>query len=295
MKNSWYHLFVDARNVIIPSHFEGSLTNDNGENIRGIVCFFETILQLLKEFSPQSLNIMWSGGVSEQKRLLYPEYTHRRYDLRPKNENSEIDHLIKQAQEICAAIPLRQVHVAGVETEDAIGYLARILQKPKLIISSNKDYFQILNETTQIFDHKSNLLISEYEAEELLGFNHKYYLLWKCIIGDSSKNVHGIKGIGRVRATRLIKYVTCTGKKFPINPVEQKILDRNKFLFTIGQVLNDEEKQKILEQFQKERKKPQSELNEKRLKELKSNQIIDEIRELLLKIHIKCPPGVTLQ
>jgi len=67
----------------------------------------------------------------------------------------------------------------------------------------------------------------------------KYYVLWKCLVGDSSDNIKGIKGIGPKKANAIIINKSKYKKKLPINSEELEILNRNKYLISIGALLDD--------------------------------------------------------
>lgn len=209
----------------------------------------------MKEFSPKSVCLFWGSGPSRAKQEIVPAYTLKRDDCRNIAQTEAIETQIEKAKEILASCPVKQIGIEGVEAPDAIAYISKTLQRPKLIVASSKDYFQILREDLQVYHPQKELLISEYEASALLGFSAKHFVLWKCIVGDSSKGIKGIPGVGKVKARRLIQTVIKTGRKFPLRPSEQKFLDRNKYIFTLGALLSKDEKTKILELYQSERKK----------------------------------------
>ena len=249
MKSHYHHVFIDARNVMVPAFYSSQ------ERYSSIKALFSLIASTMKEFRPKTMCVVFGDPTSKSKREFYPRYGSKRNEQRSEAEQYSLGAEIEIAQEILKSCPIRQIYHAGIEAKDAIGYLSKILQRPKIIASSNKDYFQILRSDLQIIEPKDGLIISEHEAEAILGFPAKYFLLWKSIIGDAQFGVTGIKRIGRERATRLIQHTLKTGKKFPLNPTDQKVLDRNKYLFCIGEFLTKEEKHEILKLYQFERTK----------------------------------------
>ena len=216
---------------------------------------FTLIVQSMKEFRPQTVCVVFGDAFSKSKREFSAKYGSIRNGRRTEGEKKKLSHEIEIAKYFLDHCPTRVVSPIGIETKDALAYLSKILQRPKIIVSSNKDYFQILKPDLQVMEPKDGLIISEHEAEIILGFPPKYYLLWRSIIGDPQYNTTGIKSIGRERATRLIHHTLKTGKKFPLNPSEQRVLDRNKYLFSIGEVLTKEEKHEVLKLYQFERTK----------------------------------------
>lgn len=250
MKSHYHHIFIDARSVMVPVFYS------NQERFSSVKALFSLITSIMKEFHPQTICVVFGDHLSKSKKEFYPKYGSTRNERRDENEKKALANEIEIATYFLSHCPVRSISPIGIEAKDAIGYLSKILQKPKLIVSSNKDYFQILRPDLQVMEPKDGLMISETEAELILGFPIKYYLLWKSIVGDSQNGTHGIKRIGRDRAKRLIQHTLKTGRKFPLGSFDQKILSRNKYLFSVGEVLTKEEKHEVLKHYQFERTKP---------------------------------------
>jgi len=256
----WHHLIIDGKSVLTHAFYKNP--EDRNSGFLGLI---NTIVSSMKEFSPKCVTIVWSDGISIKRRQILKTYSHKRDESRSAFEREQILSQIELAQKVLSVCPIRQISACGIEAADAIAYLSQTLQRSKLIVTNSRDYFQLLKENLQIFNPEKQLLISEHEAALLLGFPSRYFLLWKCIVGDSSKGVKGIPGIGRVKAKRLIQKVMRSGMKFPLRPNEQAFLDRNKFLFSLGVLLEKSEKQKILELFQSERKKKSNDTEQQKI------------------------------
>tara|TARA_B100000579_G_C22772090_1_gene824525 strand:+ start:161 stop:988 length:828 start_codon:yes stop_codon:yes gene_type:complete len=99
-------------------------------------------------------------------------------------------------------LPCKFIHHPDVEGDDMVYYIVKdILKKENCevtIISSDTDYIQMLNELknvklwTPVKQHYRNA--TEYS-----------YLSWKSMVGDSSDNIKGVRGIGKVRAEKILK------------------------------------------------------------------------------------------
>lgn len=249
LKGHYHHIFIDGRSVMVPIFYA------NQERFAAVKALFSLIVSAMKEFRPQTMCVVFGDHFSKSKQQFYPKYGSTRHERRDEKEKGSLANEIEVATYFLSHCPIRSITSIGIETKDAVGYLAKILQKPKLVVSSSKDYFQILKPDLQVMEPKDGLIISELEAEIILGFPPKYYLLWKSIVGDAQYSVTGIKRLGRDRAKRLIQHTLKTGRKFPLNSFDQKILDRNKHLFSVGEVLTKEEKHEVLKHYQFERTK----------------------------------------
>lgn len=250
MKSHYHHVFIDARSVMVPVFYS------NQERFSSVKALFSLIVSTMKEFQPQTICVVFGDHFSKSKQEFYSKYGSARNERRDEKEKKALANEIDIATYFLSHCPIRSISPIGIESKDAIGYLSNILQKPKLIVSASKDYFQILGPDLQVMEPKDGLIISEIEAELILGFPPKYYLLWKSIVGDAQYSVAGIKRVGRERAKRLIQHKLKTGRKFPLNSFDQKILNRNKYLFSVGEVLTKEEKHEVLKHYQFERTKP---------------------------------------
>jgi len=98
-------------------------------------------------------------------------------------------------------------------------------------------------------------VIDEKTVDKMLGFSVRHYLLYKSMVGDSSDNIKGIKGIGPVKAKRIIIGAGKSVKKLRISSEEKTILHRNKFLMAIGAMVDDNDISQIKKLYKKQLKK----------------------------------------
>ena len=96
----------------------------------------------------------------------------------------------------------------GYEADDVIASLATLAQKKGLkveIISHDKDLYQLINEHIHLLDPVKNKEIHEEECFEKFGVYPKNFIDYQSLVGDSSDNVPGVKGIGTKSAAKLIE------------------------------------------------------------------------------------------
>ena len=74
-----------------------------------------------------------------------------------------------------------------------------------VIISSDRDLYQLINPNVQIYSFLKHEMINEEYLEEHYHLNPKQWIELKMIQGDPSDNIPGIKGIGKVTALKLIQ------------------------------------------------------------------------------------------
>ena len=233
------HLIIDCNNLYYRANYVTNLRDRKGKRISGIFNTMKMLQGLIKKFQPSNLIIVWDGGRSKERLEVYSEYkANRRVN---QKEDDKID-LINQRdiiKEIFSHLPIKQLEIKNLEADDVIGYLSRILKGKKVIISNDNDFLQLIKKDVYLYLPYKDKLLSEKNIEMFLGFPVKYYVLWKCLVGDSSDNIKGIKGIGPKKANAIIINKSKYKKKLPINSEELEILNRNKYLISIGALLDD--------------------------------------------------------
>lgn len=198
-------LIVDAYNLFIRHYVAHPAMSNNGEQIGGVVGFFYSVSNLTERFRPDEVVIVWEGGGSNKKRGIYSDYKknikpqklNRYYDDIPDTTNNR-NFQIKLLINLFKNVPVKQVYVSECEADDAIGFMCRYLRKDdiKLILSSDHDYYQLIDERTKIWSPTLKSLVDDKKVIERYNIHPLNYCLAKSIVGDKSDNISGVKGAG---------------------------------------------------------------------------------------------------
>ena len=97
-------------------------------------------------------------------------------------------------------IPCHFAHHPLIEGDDVVYYIAKNIAEDSdvTIVSSDTDFIQVLNELSYV--KLWNPVSQKYRD------NTDYdYVSWKSMVGDTSDNIKGVRGIGKVRATKIMK------------------------------------------------------------------------------------------
>lgn len=176
------------------------LHTPNGMPVQAVFGFCRMIARLIKQFKPEHMMVVWdSKGVTERKEL-YPAYKATR-QAAPSDlfeQKQLIEHFIN-------LIELPQLSMTGVEADDLIASLAKQFHEEHdvVIISSDKDLYQLLNGNIQLFDPFKDGFVSREEHEAKLGFSIDKLSFYHALVGDASDNIPGVAGIGDKSATQL--------------------------------------------------------------------------------------------
>ena len=202
-------MIVDAHNQFLRSYIVDPSLSSNGSPIGGSKGFLKILNKLTRIVSPDMIVVVWDGeGGSQKRRSQNKNYKQGRKPLRL---NRDIRHLTEEqekenkawqqvrAMEYLNQTPVVQFIEPRVEADDVISYISRMphfSEWQKVIVSSDKDFIQLLDDTTILYrptqDHvlNKNLALKEY------GIHPNNFALARALVGDSSDNLVGVKGVG---------------------------------------------------------------------------------------------------
>ncbi|GAA7813623.1 DNA polymerase I [Helicobacter pylori] len=95
------------------------------------------------------------------------------------------------------------VEVSGFEADDVIASLATLSPYKTRIYSKDKDFNQLLSDKIALFDGKTEFLAKD--CVEKYGILPSQFTDYQGIVGDSSDNYRGVKGIGSKNAKELLQ------------------------------------------------------------------------------------------
>ena len=134
---------------------------------------------------------------------LYSDYKANR-DEAPEDLKKQLPVAIEWIREMGFA----SLEKEGFEADDIIATLAKYGKEQGLnvrIVSHDKDLYQMIeNGKIVMYDSVKRKEITEQECFEKFGVLPKDFINFQAIIGDSSDNIPGVKGIGKVGASKLI-------------------------------------------------------------------------------------------
>lgn len=200
-------IYIDGLNVFM-RHFAANPSKSlNGQLCGGIIGFLKNIEYLSTKFRPQKIIVAWEGGGSLRRRNIDPSYKEGRRPIKlnrseyykdipdtSENRNSQLKILV----EILYETPVTQIYVNDCEADDVISYLVKTKKQniKKIIVTSDKDYYQLLDKNTQIWSPNKKCLIDEKYILEKWQVPAYNFCLARCFAGDISDGIKGVKGAG---------------------------------------------------------------------------------------------------
>jgi DNA polymerase-1 len=200
---------VDGHALAYRAYFafiRNPLVNSRGENTGAVFGFLRMLLMLLRKYEPRYLAVVFDSGEETDRHREFPEYKAHRPAM--PDEMADQLPLIFEATE---ALGIRIVVEPGIEADDLIASLAKKANAAGLgatIVTGDKDFLPLLSERIRIIrPEKGTALEEEIGPEfcrERFGLEPERIVDLLALMGDSSDNIPGVKGIGEKTALRLL-------------------------------------------------------------------------------------------
>mgnify|MGYP001184946145 CR=1 FL=1 len=203
---------IDAYALIYRSYFafiKRPLTNSAGENTSAPFGFTRFLLDIREKLEPDYLAVVFDAGDSFRKEL-YPEYKATREKM-PDDLRASLG----RVRTILAGFNDPVVELEGYEADDVIGTLAtkaRARGLEAVIVSGDKDFYQLVGPGLHLMNPgrggASGVAadwVTEENASEKFGVQPSQVADYLALVGDSSDNVPGARGIGPKTAVALLE------------------------------------------------------------------------------------------
>ncbi len=207
-------ILVDGNNLLFRSYYatayKGSIMrNSKGFPTNGLYSFINMLNKIISEENPSYMMIAFDKGKTFRHEK-YKDYKDGR-----KETPEELKMQFPVAKEISKAMGISCFEIDNYEADDIIGTFATEVdindEFVSTIISSDKDLLQLISDDNEVKLLKSNdyIRFDKKTFIETYGFTPEKITDLKGLMGDSSDNIPGVKGIGEKGAISLVsKYGT---------------------------------------------------------------------------------------
>ena len=183
------------------------LSNKKGVYTNAIFGFMNMLIRLKKDYEPCSLILAFDRKAPTFRHKSYKDYKATRQKA-PEELVPQFD-LIK---DLARLLEIPTYELDGYEADDILGSLAKVAddnKQPLMIVTGDKDELQLVSDYTSVLltirgisetkRYDKQLLMDEY------GLTPEQFVDMKGLMGDSSDNIPGVKGIGQKTAIKLLK------------------------------------------------------------------------------------------
>lgn len=178
------------------------LHTSQGVPVHAVYGFCRMIKKLIDAIGPQHMALVWDSKGKTTRHELYTDYKATR-QAPPSDLFIQKEYIIQFAD----LIGLKQIAQPGIEADDLIFSLAKEWNGTGnvIVVTTDKDMGQMLDAHTVMYDAFKELYYDEKAFEAKMGFSVSKLPFYFALLGDTSDNIPGVKGIGEKGAAQLVQ------------------------------------------------------------------------------------------
>ena len=225
-------ILVDGNNLLFRSYYATAYTGNfmrNSKNFptNALFGFTNMMNKIIEEEKPSYIMVAFDKGKT---------FRHDKYDFYKDGRIETPEELKLQfpkAKEMLEAMGIKYVEIDNYEADDIIGTFAKFCDENEdfigTIISSDKDLLQLISNDIDIklLKQKDYIRYNENSFKEEYKIDPINIIDLKSLMGDSSDNIPGVKGIGEKTALKLLQdYKTLNGIYENIDKISGKLKEK---------------------------------------------------------------------
>jgi DNA polymerase-1 len=183
------------------------LINSKGMNTSAIYGFVTSLMKILEDEKPEHIAVVFDTKGPTFRHKMYEPYKATREKM-PEDMGAQLGLL----KDVVRAFNVPVVELSGYEADDIIGTLAKRAEKEGVLtymVTGDKDFMQLISPLIKILRPAKGgseaEVIDERGVLEKFGVEPEKVIDVLGLIGDTSDNVPGVKGIGEKTAIPLIQ------------------------------------------------------------------------------------------
>ena len=201
---------LDGHGLAYRHHFamiNRPFMTSSGEVTSAVFGFSRTLMDILEKDKPYYLAVAFDEGLSGRDEM-YSEYKGTREKM-----PDELSSQIPRIKQVVEAFNIPILSLAGFEADDLMGTASVQAEQQGVdtrVVTGDRDLLQLITDhtTVRLIIPKPGVPAEIYDA---VRFHEKYELEplqlidLKALVGDTSDNIPGVRGIGDKTATTLLK------------------------------------------------------------------------------------------
>ncbi len=179
-----------------------ALNNSKGLQTNAVYGFMTMLLKIIRERKPDGLAVAFDEKGPTLRHEEFKEYKAQRPPM-PDGMKAQIPYIHR----VVEALAIPGLRKAGYEADDLIGTLSHKAERAGhdvVIVTGDKDMFQLLTPHVRIYDPVKDKWFGEEECRERFGVEPARVVEIMGLMGDATDNIPGVKGIGEKTAMKLI-------------------------------------------------------------------------------------------
>ena len=202
-------VIIDGNNLMYRAFYAlPQLSNFDGEISNAVFGFANMLVKCINEIKPKYIAVCFDVSKKNFRHDKFADYKGTR-----KPTPDELKSQFPIAKEMLKKMNIQVVEKEGLEADDLMGCLSRQFDTENIIVSADRDTFQLINSNTSVCFPKKGITetinLGLNNLKEFYGVEPSQVIDLKSLMGDASDNIPGVSGIGEKTALNLIgKYGT---------------------------------------------------------------------------------------
>ncbi len=232
-------LLLDASNCFFKAYAANPTIDSTGKFIGGTVGFIKSFKKMVLDISPDAIFVVYdSAGGSKRRRSFLKTYkdgrksiaVHKNYNLEQTSDELLRNKLwqLNIIVDFLSYCPVFQFLLEDIEADDIIAYIKNMQEMEdfaKIIVSSDKDFIQLIDNRTLVYRTTQNELLNIKRTIDKFGIHPNNFVLSRAICGDRSDNIEGVGGVGMVTVAKKFPFLK-EQKPYFIEEIEQECRKR---------------------------------------------------------------------
>ncbi len=201
-------LLIDGHSLAFRAYhaLPATMATRSGEPTNATFGFFSMLLNVLKEQQPDYIAVAFDVGKTFRHEE-YPDYKGTRERM-----PDDLRRQVGRIQQVVEALNIPIFTRDGFEADDVLGTLARQAEAQgveTMIVTGDRDIVQVVSDHTSVLTSgrkfSDTIVYTPETVQERWGLAPRQLIDLKALLGDTSDNVPGVKGVGEKGATDLIQ------------------------------------------------------------------------------------------
>ena len=225
-------ILVDGNNLLFRSFYATAyqgviMKNSKGFPTNALYGFINMMNKIISEEKPNYILVAFDKG----KTFRHDKY--KDYKAGRAAMPDELKLQFPKAKEVLETMGIKYFEIDNYEADDIIGTLAKVVDEEDefigTIISSDKDLLQLISDEidVKLLKQSGHIMMDKNEFRKTYGVDPIRMIDLKALMGDSSDNIPGVKGIGEKTAINLLtKYGSLDGVYENIDSITGKTKEK---------------------------------------------------------------------
>ena len=204
-------ILIDGNSMLFRAYYATAYTGNlmqasNGLYTNALYGFVNMMNKITDSMMPTHMLVAFDAGKQTFRHQQYSDYKGTR-----KKMPDELGMQIPLIKEYLNVLGIKQLEMLDYEADDIVGSIAKMASNAgydSQVISGDKDLLQLVDEHITVNLTKKGITeLDDYNINNFydkLGFNPYQHVDYKAMIGDTSDNLPGVKGIGPKTALTLL-------------------------------------------------------------------------------------------